>query len=156
MSRNEIVAEKLVKLRGDKSRETVAKACGISISALAMYERGERIPRDDIKVRLAEYYNRSVNFIFFDLNEHKGGVMPRVRALTYPARVADRRKVLAKKCKLRLTECGVRQKKIAKLLGISEAALSTQLSGMLSIETLIAIADMTDWTAEELGKAIKN
>lgn len=65
MSRNEIVAEKLVKLRGDKSRETVAKACGISISALAMYERGERIPRDDIKVRLAEYYNRSVNFIFF-------------------------------------------------------------------------------------------
>lgn len=70
MSRNEIVAEKLVKLRGDKSRETVAKACGISISALAMYERGERIPRDDIKVRLAEYYNRSVNFIFFDLNEH--------------------------------------------------------------------------------------
>ena len=71
MSRNKIVAEKLVKLRGDKSRETVAKACGISISALAMYERGERIPRDDIKVRLAEYYNRSVNFIFFDLNEHK-------------------------------------------------------------------------------------
>lgn len=82
--------------------------------------------------------------------------MPRVRALTYPARVADRRKVLAKKCKLRLAECGVRQKKIAKQLGISEAALSTQLSGSLSIETLIAIADMTDWTAEEIGKAIKN
>jgi predicted transcriptional regulator len=82
--------------------------------------------------------------------------MPRVRALTYPARVADRRKVLAKKCKLRLAECGVKQKKIAKQLGISEAALSTQLSGSLSIETLMAIADMTDWTAEEIGKAIKN
>ena len=82
--------------------------------------------------------------------------MPRVRALTYPARVADRRKVLAKKCKLRLTECGGRQKEIAKKLGMSEAAMSTQLSGNLSIETLIAIADMTDWTAEELGKAIKN
>ena len=82
--------------------------------------------------------------------------MPRVRALTYPARVADRRKVLAKKCKLRLAKCGVKQKKIAKQLGISEAALSTQLSGSLSIETLMAIADMTDWTAEEIGKAIKN
>ena len=70
MSRNEIVAEKLVKLRGDKSRETVAKACGISISALAMYERGERIPRDDIKVRLAEDYNRSGNVSLFDLKEH--------------------------------------------------------------------------------------
>lgn len=82
--------------------------------------------------------------------------MPRVRALTYPAKVADRRKVLAKKCKLRLTECEVRQKELAKKLGMSEAAMSTQLSGNLSIETLIAIADMTDWTAEELGKAIKN
>ena len=82
--------------------------------------------------------------------------MPRVRALTYPARVADRRKVLAKKCKLRLAECGVRQKEIAKKMGMSEAGMSTQLSGNLSIETLIAIADMTDWTAEELGKAIKN
>ena len=82
--------------------------------------------------------------------------MPRVRALTYPAKVADRRKVLAKKCKLRLTECGVRQKELAKKLCMSEAAMSTQLSENLSIETLIAIADMTDWTAEELGKAIKN
>ncbi len=82
--------------------------------------------------------------------------MPRVRALTYPARVVDKRQVLAKKSKLRLAEGGGRQKKIAKQLGISEAALSTQLSGKLSIETLIAIADMTDWTAEELGKAIKN
>ena len=82
--------------------------------------------------------------------------MPRVRALTYPARVADRRKVLAKKCKLRLTECGVRQKEIAKKLGMSEAAMSTQLSGNLSIETLIALADMRDGTGEELGKGIKN
>lgn len=60
------IAERLLKLRGDKSRDTVAKACGISTSALAMYEQGERIPRDDIKVRLARYYKRSVNFIFFD------------------------------------------------------------------------------------------
>ena len=82
--------------------------------------------------------------------------MPRVRALTYPARVADRRKVLAKKCKLRRTECGVQQKEIAKKLGMSEAAMSTQLSRNMSIETLIAITDITEWTAEELGKAIKN
>lgn len=67
----EAIAEKLVKLRGDKSRETVAKACGISTSALAMYEQGERIPRDDIKIKLAKYYKRSVNFIFFDFNEHE-------------------------------------------------------------------------------------
>ena len=62
---NELIAKKLIELRGKRSRETVANACGISVSALAMYEQGERIPRDDIKIKLAKYYNRSVNFIFF-------------------------------------------------------------------------------------------
>ena len=64
------IARKLIALRGNKSREEVAKACGISVSALAMYEQGERIPRDDIKIRLASYYNRSVNFIFYTKSEH--------------------------------------------------------------------------------------
>lgn len=67
----DLIAKKLIELRGTKSRETVAKACGISISALAMYEQGERIPRDDIKIRLSKYYGRTVNFIFFSHNEHE-------------------------------------------------------------------------------------
>lgn len=62
---NKIMAEKLRKLRGNKSRQEVAEACGISVSALAMYERGERVPRDEIKIKLAKFYNRSVNYIFF-------------------------------------------------------------------------------------------
>ncbi|MDD3222314.1 MAG: helix-turn-helix transcriptional regulator [Lachnospiraceae bacterium] len=66
----EAVAKILVKLRGTRSRETVANAIGVSTSALSMYENGERIPRDDIKIRIAKYYNRSVNFIFFDHVEH--------------------------------------------------------------------------------------
>lgn len=67
----EAIAKKLMELRGNRSREEVSKACGISVSALAMYEQGERIPRDDIKIRLASYYNRSVNFIFFAKREHE-------------------------------------------------------------------------------------
>lgn len=61
----EAMAEKLRKLRGNKSRQEVADACNISTSALAMYEQGERVPRDEVKVRLANYYNRTVNYIFF-------------------------------------------------------------------------------------------
>lgn len=60
-----IMAEKLRKLRGNRSRQEVADACGISVSALAMYEAGERVPRDKIKIKLARYYNRSINYIFF-------------------------------------------------------------------------------------------
>ena len=43
---------------------------GITISALAMYERGERLPRDEVKVRLARFYNRTVGEIFFGEIEH--------------------------------------------------------------------------------------
>lgn len=59
------VAERLIKLRGKRSREEVAKEVGVSVSAISMYENGERVPRDDIKVRFAEYYQKSVQDIFF-------------------------------------------------------------------------------------------
>ena len=68
---NKAIARRLIKLRGEKSRETVANAVGISTSALSMYENGERIPRDHIKIKLANYYKRSVEFIFFNNNEHE-------------------------------------------------------------------------------------
>lgn len=57
--------EKLRELRGDKSPLVVADALGISKSALAMYERNERVPRDEIKVRIAKYYGVTVQFLFF-------------------------------------------------------------------------------------------
>ena len=60
--------EKLRSLRGDKSADEVAKAIGISVSAVGMYEREERIPRDDIKIKLAEYFGASVQAIFFEPN----------------------------------------------------------------------------------------
>ena len=52
------------------SRETVADAVDISVSAISMYENGERIPRDIVKVKLASYYGRSVQEIFFDEKCH--------------------------------------------------------------------------------------
>lgn len=57
--------KRLVALRGDKSQETVAKDVGISTSALGMYETEQRIPRDEIKIALANYFNTTVEAIFF-------------------------------------------------------------------------------------------
>lgn len=59
------IARNLVALRGEKTRERVAADIGVSVSAIAMYERGERIPRDEVKVRIANYYNTSVEAIFY-------------------------------------------------------------------------------------------
>lgn len=61
---------KLRALRGKKTQQQVADALGITKSALAMYERDQRVPRDEIKVRIAAYYGESVQFIFFDNSEH--------------------------------------------------------------------------------------
>lgn len=60
------IAKRLRKARGDAPRENVASAVGITVSALSMYENGQRIPRDEIKIRLADYYKTSVQALFFD------------------------------------------------------------------------------------------
>lgn len=60
------IAKKLISLRGDKTREEVAADLKISCSALGMYEQGNRIPRDEIKIRIASYYGESVGEIFFN------------------------------------------------------------------------------------------
>lgn len=57
---------KLRALRGDKTIEKVAEDLEISYSALAMYEHEDRIPRDDVKVKIADYYHTTVQSIFFD------------------------------------------------------------------------------------------
>lgn len=59
------IAERLILARGDEKREEVARAVGISVSAIAMYENGARIPRDEIKVKLADYYNTTVQDLFY-------------------------------------------------------------------------------------------
>ena len=57
--------QRLRELRGDKPQEVVAKAVGIATSALSMYETEQRVPRDAIKIKLAEYYGVTVQYLFF-------------------------------------------------------------------------------------------
>lgn len=67
------VGNKLVSLRGNRTQKEVAADLKISISALAMYERGNRIPRDEIKLKIASYYGKSVQEIFFSSQCHEKG-----------------------------------------------------------------------------------
>ncbi len=67
----ERVAQNLIRLRNEKSREEVANAVGISVSTLQMYENGQRIPRDNIKIKLANFYGVTVQKIFFDTEQHE-------------------------------------------------------------------------------------
>ena len=57
----------LKRLRKEKNetQEATAIAIGVSPSAYAMYETGQRTPRDDVKVAISEHFKKSVKYIFF-------------------------------------------------------------------------------------------
>lgn len=57
---------RLRELRGIKTRTGVAKELGISYSCLSNYEANGRIPNDEMKVKLANYYGTTVQALFYD------------------------------------------------------------------------------------------
>lgn len=66
-----IIGERLRELRGEKSVVEIAKSLDLSPSAWSMYENGERIPRDNIKLRIAKYFRKPIHLIFFTEGTHK-------------------------------------------------------------------------------------
>lgn len=59
------IGERLAMLRGERTQQEVAMDLHISDSAISAYENDARVPRDEVKVRIAEYYGKSVQEIFF-------------------------------------------------------------------------------------------
>lgn len=47
------------------SRESFCTNVGITLSALSMYENGQRVPRDEIKVKIARTLKTTVEALFF-------------------------------------------------------------------------------------------
>ncbi len=59
------IGARLKNLRGDKPQKEVADAIGVTDMAISLYEAGERVPRDEIKVALAKFYGVTIESIFF-------------------------------------------------------------------------------------------
>lgn len=66
------IAENLRYLRKRKgvTQTEVAKALGVPATTYNAYETGQNVPRDDMKLKIADYYGRSVQFIFFKQITH--------------------------------------------------------------------------------------
>lgn len=62
------IGEKLKSLRSGRglTQDQVAQDLGISRSAINAYELDQRVPRDEVKVRLANYYEKPIQDIFFE------------------------------------------------------------------------------------------
>ena len=59
------IGKKLIKLRGEKTVKEVAEALGVTRQAIWNYENDKRVPKDEMKVKIAKLYNSSVQEIFF-------------------------------------------------------------------------------------------
>lgn len=59
------IGRRLRDLRGSRTIRDTAAAVNVSPSAWYMYENGDRIPRDEVKIRIAEYFGVKVADIFF-------------------------------------------------------------------------------------------
>lgn len=70
MIQKETTGTILRKLRGDRTQEEIATALGITKSSWAMYERDERVPRDEVKIRIAKLFGKSVEELFYTQIEH--------------------------------------------------------------------------------------
>lgn len=66
------IAENLRELRIRKgvSQTAVARALGVPVTTYHAWESGQNIPRDPMKKAIAEYYGRTVGFIFFNRITH--------------------------------------------------------------------------------------
>ena len=57
--------KKLRELRGKRTQQEIAEAVGVTAMAICQYETGERTPSDKIKIALANYFNTTVEDLFF-------------------------------------------------------------------------------------------
>ncbi|MDE1374974.1 MULTISPECIES: helix-turn-helix transcriptional regulator [Bacillus] len=63
--------EILFTLRGDVSRSAVAEELNITPQMLGAIERGDRTPSLTLAKKIADYYGKSVDEIFFEQNGNK-------------------------------------------------------------------------------------
>lgn len=61
------IGSRIKKLRTDSNltMKQLAKKIGISESTVCCYEYNKRIPKDDIKVKLAKFFNVTVEELFY-------------------------------------------------------------------------------------------
>jgi len=66
-----LIREKMIDCRGDKSRLEVADDLGITKQMLGALERGDRNPSHCLAKRISDYYDASVDELFFTSSGHK-------------------------------------------------------------------------------------
>lgn len=64
----------------NKTQQEVAGDLGITQSSYAMIEGGHRHPRKDMQKKIADYYNVTVDELFYAKENHGTQLKPKTRA----------------------------------------------------------------------------
>ena len=54
-----------------QSKRFLSRAIGVSYTSVCSYEYGERVPSDDVKIKLARHFKKTVGEIFFPDDNHE-------------------------------------------------------------------------------------
>lgn len=60
------IGKRIRAARGTKTQEELARELGVSKAIICMYEAGLRVPRDEVKERMAKKFGTTVGALFFD------------------------------------------------------------------------------------------
>ena len=63
--KNKTIGERIRYLRGNQTQKELAEAVHVSVSAIGMFEQDRRVPRDETKKEIADYFGLLVDDIFF-------------------------------------------------------------------------------------------
>lgn len=135
-----MLAKQLKKLReaNGKSQQEVCNALNIEQSTLANYENGKRIPKIDILINIASYYNVSVDYLLGLTNGkfQKG-------TLDFPHEHLQINEESGNALNYWISKCGLDICEVAQKLNIPESLLDDYCSGLeIPLKTLINLSEI--------------
>lgn len=138
-----MLAKQLKKLReaNGKSQQEVCNALNIEQSTLANYENGKRIPKIDILINIASYYNVSIDYLL-GLTDSKSSYGTTV----FSEKQLATNETVGNSLSYWVFKSGYNNKELAEMLGISAKLLDDFCSGveLPSLEVLMKLSEICE------------
>ncbi len=127
---------KLLREKQGKGQQEVCAALNIEQSTLANYENGKRVPKIDILIKIARYYNVSTDYLLGMADQR----MP-YGVSSYSGQNEN----TGKNILFWIGKTGLGDDEVAEMLGISEELLKSYYSGeSMPLETLVKLSEICE------------
>ena len=127
---------KLLREKQGKGQQEVCAALNIEQSTLANYENGKRVPKIDILIKIARYYNVSTDYLLGMVNQK----------IPYGlSSYSGQNENTGKSILFWIGKTGLGDDEVAEMLGISEELLKSYYSGeSMPLDTLVKLSEICE------------